>query len=165
MEVTMVEKSEGRVSAPAYADPFQAFRAQMDKLAEGFFGGGRWATSFPAPSGNGEGLVLPSIDVKEDDGALVLTAELPGMDEKDVELSVRHGMLTLKGEKRHDYEETKDQMHVMERRYGSVQRSWRLPEEVDPAGITATFDKGVLTVTMPKRPDAKPATRKIDITH
>ncbi|MFW5681348.1 MAG: Hsp20/alpha crystallin family protein, partial [Pseudomonadota bacterium] len=158
-------KSENRVPTPAYADPFQAFRAQMDKLAEGFFGGGRWVGPFPAPSGNGEGLVLPSIDVKEDDQAVVLTAELPGMDEKDVELTVRNGLLTLKGEKKHEYEETKDQMHVMERRYGSVQRSWRLPEEVDPAGISAKFDKGVLTVTMKKRPETKPASQKIDITH
>ena len=162
----MSDKTEVKVPAPTYADPFQAFRAEMDKLAEGFFGGPRWMGPFqPFPAGGGNGLVLPSIDVKEDEKAVVLTAELPGMDESDVELVVKQGMLTLKGQKKHEYEETKDQMHVMERRYGSVQRSWRLPDEVDAGGIVAAFDKGVLTVTMPKKADAAPASRKIPIAH
>ncbi len=162
----MSDKTEAKVPAPTYADPFHAFRAEMDKLAEGFFGS-RWMGPFqPFPRGDGGGaLVLPSIDVKEDDKAVVLTAELPGMDEQDVELVVKHGTLTLEGRKKHAYEDTKDQMHVMERRYGSVKRSWRLPDEIDATAITAAFDKGVLTVTMPKKVDATPATRKIAIGH
>lgn len=161
----MSEKTESKVPAPTYADPFQAFRAELDKLAEGFFGS-RWMGPFPpfAKAGDGVALVLPSIDVKEDDQLVVLTAELPGMDEKDVELTVQHGMLTLKGEKKHEYEATKDQMHVMERRYGSVQRAWRLPDGVDATSISARFDKGVLTVTMPKKAEAAPVSQKIAIT-
>lgn len=163
----MKTETQAKVPAPVYADPFQAFRAEMDRLAEGFFGGSRWMGPFqPFPqTRNGDALVLPSIDVKEDDGTLVLTAELPGMEEKDVELSVENGVLTLRGEKRNAYEETKDRMHVMERRYGSVQRSFRLPETVDEAAISAAFDKGVLTVTMKKRPQAAPKAHKIAIGH
>ncbi len=158
----MVDKTETRVPATTYADPFQAFRAEMDKLAETFFG--RNLTPF-AGFAPGNGMVMPSIDLKEDDAAIVLTAELPGMDENDVELAVKNGVLTLKGEKKHVYEDKKDDVQLMERRYGTVQRTMRLPESVDPDKIEAKFDKGVLTITMAKRPETAPAARKIAITH
>jgi HSP20 family protein len=164
----MAEKSETRVPATTYADPFQAFRAEMDKLAETFFGRGmmsglpNWRAGWGVPA---EGLVMPSIDLKEDDKAVVLTAELPGMTDKDVELNVKNGVLTLKGEKKHTYEEKKDDVQIMERRYGQVQRSLRLPESVDPDQISAKFADGVLTVTMPKKPEAAPEAKKISISH
>ena len=158
----MVEKRQTGVPATTYADPFQAFRTEMDRLAESFFG--RSLTPFRA--GDGEmGMVMPSIDVKEDDKAIILSAELPGMKEDDVNLEVKNGVLTLKGEKKHSYDETKDDVQIMERRYGAVQRTLRLPDSVDPENIEATFDDGVLTVTMPKKPEMAPASRKISIKH
>jgi HSP20 family protein len=164
----MAEKGETRVPAPTYADPFQAFRAEMDKLAETFFGRGMmptlptWRAGWGVPT---EGLVMPSIDLKEDDKAVVLTAELPGMTDKDVELNVKNGVLTIKGQKKHAYEDKKDDVQIMERRYGEVQRSMRLPESVDPDKISAKFADGVLTVTMPKKPEAAPEAKKISISH
>ena len=164
----MAEKSETRVPATGYADPFQAFRAEMDKLAESFFGRGmmptlpNWRAGWGMPA---EGLVMPSIDLKEDDKNVVLTAELPGMTDKDVELNVKNGVLTIKGEKKHSYEEKKDDVQIMERRYGQVQRSMRLPESVDADKISAKFTDGVLTVTMPKKPEAAPEAKKISISH
>jgi HSP20 family protein len=140
----------------------------MDKLAETFFGRGTMPGMPSLRSGWGfsdEGLVMPSIDLKEDDGSVVLTAELPGMTENDVDLEVKNGVLTLRGEKKHSYEDKKDDLQIMERRYGQVQRAMRLPESVDPEKISAKFENGVLTVTMPKKPEAAPEARKISISH
>jgi len=161
----MAENREMRTPATRYGDPFEAFRTEMDKLTEAFFGRGLMpsAPSMPSWAPSPTGFVMPSVDLKEDDGALVLTAELPGMAEDDVELAVRDGMLILKGEKRHSYEDKKDDVHVMERRYGTVQRAFRLPDNIDPEQITAGFANGVLTVTLPKRAGTTPQARKIDI--
>ncbi len=159
----MAETSEGQVPSPAYVDPFRAFRTEMDKLAETFFGrnmGLPWTAG-----GDGSGIVMPLIDVKDNQHAVVLSAELPGVDEQDVEVTVKNGMLLLKGEKKHSYEKQKDNLQIMERRYGTVERVMPLPEMVDAAKIEAKFDKGVLTITMPKRPEAAPAERRIEITH
>jgi len=139
----------------------------MDKLAETFFGRRMMPTmaGMPAWGVTTDGLVMPSIDLKEDDGGLVLTAELPGMSDEDIDVEVKNGVLTLKGEKKHRYEDNKDDVQIMERRYGQVQRSLRLPESVDADKISAKFDDGVLTVTMPKKPQAAPEARKISIGH
>jgi HSP20 family protein len=109
------------------------------------------------------GDLMPEIDVKENGKQMVLTAELPGMEEKDIDLSVRDGVLTLKGEKKMEKSEEKDDYRVMERRYGSFQRSFSLPESVKEDGIKANFDKGVLTITMPKKAEAKKSEKKIKI--
>jgi HSP20 family protein len=165
-EVTMAEKTESKVPA-SYASPFSTFRNEMDRLVESFFGQPRWGGDLEPFAGFGERarMFMPSVDVKEDEKTVVLTAELPGMDEKDVQLECKNGMLVLSGEKKHEYEEKKDTLHVVERRYGSVQRAWRLPDTVDPTRIEAKFEKGVLTVTMPKREDVPPASQKIQISH
>jgi HSP20 family protein len=143
---------------------FTDFRKQMDDLVENFFGrpfGLRTDSDLAFPGGNG--LISPAIDVTENDDSVTLTAELPGMDEKDVDLSIRNGVMTLKGEKKYEYKEKKEDTHVMERRYGSFQRVMTLPDSVDEGKIEAKFDKGVLTVTMPKKSEAKSAARKIAI--
>lgn len=143
---------------------FGDFRKQMDNLVENFFGrpfgfhnGGD--LGFP----NGNGMISPAIDVSENDNMIMLTAELPGMEEKDVDLSVRNGVMTLKGEKKYEHDEKKEDMHVVERRYGSFQRMMTLPDSVDESKIDAKFDKGVLTVSMPKKGEAKKSARKIAI--
>lgn len=135
-------------------DPFGEMRSEMDRLLESMFGRGRGPTMFWNERSN-----QPSIDIKETDTALVLTAELPGIAEKDVHVTVRDGVLTLKGEKRSEHDETKDNMHVSERMYGSFQRAFRLPDTVDDEKIVASFDKGVLTVNMPKGEESKPEKR------
>jgi HSP20 family protein len=143
---------------------FGDFRKQMDDLVENFFGrpfGVRAGGDITFPNGNG--MISPAIDVSENDKTITLTAELPGMEEKDVDLSVRDGVMTLKGEKRYEHKEEKEDTHVMERRYGSFQRMMTLPDSVDQGRIQAKFDKGVLTVTMPKTAEAKSKARKIDI--
>ena len=106
---------------------------------------------------------MPNVDIKESDKAVTLTAELPGIDEKDVDLSVRDGMLTLKGEKKYEHEEEKEDIHMVERRYGSFQRSFRLPDTVNADKIDAKFDKGVLRVVMPKTAQAASPVKKIAI--
>jgi HSP20 family protein len=93
----------------------------------------------------------------------VFSAELPGMDEKDIEVKVSNGTLTIKGEKKEEKEERDKDFYLSERRYGSFARSFEVPAGVDPAHIEARFAKGVLTVTLPKSPEAKQNEKKIEV--
>jgi HSP20 family protein len=103
-------------------------------------------------------LLAPALDVSEDHARFVVATELPGMERKDIDLQIKDGVLTIRGEKRHE-EEVKDRKwHRVERRYGSFYRSLALPESVDPAKAEAAFKNGVLTVTLAKREETKPKT-------
>ena len=93
----------------------------------------------------------------------MVEAELPGLKDKDISLTMQNRMLTIQGEKRLDYDEEKEDYHVMERRYGSFSRSLRVPDTVDEAKVEARFENGVLKVTLPKRPEAASEQRKIKI--
>jgi HSP20 family protein len=115
------------------------------------------------PSGIRGFALTPSLDVKETDKEIVVEAELPGLEEKDISLMMQNGVLTIQGEKRLEYDEEKENYHVMERRYGSFSRSLRVPETVDEAKVEARFEKGVLKVTLPKRPEAAGEQHKIEI--
>lgn len=160
-----IKKQDTTSAAPArLADPFGAMRAEMDRLFDTFMGRGG-AGRLPSLSTPWEGELShwPSIDIRENDGALIMEAEMPGLDEKDVELTLKDGVLTIKGEKKVERDEKKDDYHIMERRYGSFQRSFRLPESVDEEQVKAAFEKGLLRVTMPKRPEAVKAEKKISI--
>ena len=164
----MNEKSKqtGAV-APRWSDPFQAFRAEMDRMFDSYFGDRSPMPRFPAgdlaKAGGGDGFIVPSVDIKESDKEVTLTAELPGMEEKDVDLSVHDGLITLKGEKKYEHVDDKDEVHMVERRYGSFQRSFRLPDSVDTDKIDAKFEKGVLRVVMPKKAEAVSPVKKIAI--
>ncbi len=105
----------------------------------------------------------PSIDMKETPEGLAVTAELPGLEEKDIELSLDGDLLTLSGEKRAEKEEEKEGLHISERSYGSFRRTLRLPWSPDPAQVSAAFDKGVLTVSLPRPPQAEPKANRIPI--
>lgn len=146
--------------APRYNDPFQVLRSEMDQLFDEFLGVG-----FPAARLLTERKeeLMPQLDVKESDKAISIEAELPGMNEKDVELTLRDGVLSISGEKKFERREDKDNYHVMERRYGNFRRSLRLPDTIDETKVAAKFDKGVLTVTVPKKPEAVRQTKKIEI--
>jgi HSP20 family protein len=92
-----------------------------------------------------------------------ITAELPGMDEKNIEVKVTDGILTIKGEKQEEKEEKKKDYYLHERHFGSFERSFGLPEGVDINKIEAAFKKGVLTVTLPKKPEAQKPAKKIEV--
>jgi HSP20 family protein len=158
-----LERSSRGEIAPRYSDPFGALRSEMDRLFDSFMGGLPTFPSMFGPSGaRGFGLT-PSMDVKETDKEITIEAELPGLDEEDVSLTIQNGVLTIEGEKKLEHEEDKEDYHVMERRYGSFQRSLRIPDTVNEDKIEARFDKGVLKVVLPKRPEAASEQRKIEI--
>jgi len=149
--------------AQRYRDPFAEMRAEMDRLFDRFLGGSFFGR--PVPSGRAQpaATLAPDIDIREDDKEIVLEAELPGIDEKDVEVVVRDGVLSLKGEKKSGRDEKKDTYHLIERSYGSFERSFELPDSADEENIKAEFNKGVLRVVIPKRPEAVKAEKKIPI--
>lgn len=142
-------------------DPLVSFRREVDRMFDDFFnnfGRGLRATGADWRS------VTPTIDVAEDDKELVVTAELPGLNEKDFEVTLSGDVLTIKGEKRAEQQEKKGGATYMERRFGSFARSIRLPFEVRDEKVDARYDKGVLTIRVPKPPEAQRATRRIDVT-
>jgi len=106
---------------------------------------------------------LPSIDVSETKSDLVIKAELPGMDSKDIDISLSNGFLTIKGEKNQEKEEKDENYYLIERSYGSFTRSVRLPREVQSDKITASFKNGVLRVTLPKSEEAKKKEIKVKV--
>jgi HSP20 family protein len=105
----------------------------------------------------------PSVDVTEDGKAYKITAELPGLEQKNIDISVSGDMLTLKGEKHYEKDEEDKNRHVSERAYGSFQRSFALPEGVDRDKITADLAKGVLAITLPKTAAAQKPEKKIEV--
>lgn len=108
---------------------------------------------------------LPAIEISETDAELTLTAELPGLDRADVHVDLDGDVLTLRGEKQEERTEQgkEKQYHLVERSYGAFQRSFVLPASVDRDRISATFDKGVLTLHLPKGGEAKARGRRIEI--
>lgn len=102
----------------------------------------------------GFGELSPKVDVTESDTGYKIAAELPGMDEKEVEVHLDDGVLTIKGEKKESKDEDKENLHLSERRYGAFRRIFRLPPNVAEGKVEAVFDKGVLTVSLPKDKDA-----------
>ncbi len=136
---------------------FDRVRREMDRLWDSFLEGR------PMRRAGDSGEWLPSIDVSETKGDLVIKAELPGMDPKDIDISMNNGFLTIKGEKKHEREEKDENYHLVERSYGSFTRSVRLPREVQSDKITASFKNGVLRVTLPKFEDAKKKEIKIKV--
>jgi len=105
---------------------------------------------------------VPAVDIYEDEHNIILTAETPGIEEKDLDISVENGVLTVSGERRMDNEEKQDHFHRIERSYGRFTRSFTLPPTVDENGVKADFNNGVLKITLAKREGAKPKQIKIE---
>lgn len=105
----------------------------------------------------------PAVDIYENEHDLVLKAELPGIDPEDVDVRVEDNTLYLKGERKFEKEATKENYCRIERTYGSFVRTFTLPSSVDPSHVVAQYKDGVLTVTLPKREEAKPKTIKIQV--
>ena len=163
-------KNEKTAAAPMQWTPFEGLRREIDQLFDDF-GGGFWRTPFrrsasdmvPSWDRDVAWATVPAVDISDTEKAYEITAELPGIDEKNIDLKVANGVLTIKGEKREEKEEKKNDYYLRERNFGSFERSFQVPDGVDNDKIEASFKKGILTVTLPKKPEAQAAAKKIDI--
>ncbi|NVN90499.1 MAG: Hsp20/alpha crystallin family protein [Desulfuromonadales bacterium] len=111
-----------------------------------------------------EGLWQPSVDIYETEDSIIIKAELPDVDQKDIEVRIEDNTLTLKGERKHEGEVKKENYHRIERYFGSFQRSFSLPTNIHQDSVSASCDKGVLTITLPKKEDTKPKQIKVEVT-
>ena len=130
--------------------PFKEFdrmRREMDRLWDSFLE--------RRPGSTKEDDFLPALDLSETKNELVVKCEVPGMEPKDIDISLSDGMLTIKGEKKLENEEKKANYHLVERSYGAFTRSIQLPKEVHADGISASYKNGILTVTLPKSEEAR----------
>jgi HSP20 family protein len=119
---------------------------------------GEWPSTEPS-----KGEWMPSLDVSETKDNIVVKAEVPGMDAKDIDISLANDVLTAKGEKRQEKEEKDENYHRVERSYGAFSRSIRLPKDVQSNKIKANYKNGVLRITLPKSEDAKKKEVKIEV--
>lgn len=148
----------GAANAP---DIWRSMRSEMDRMFDRFTGAFSDGSFRPARLFDMPTVPLPAVDITEADGAFQLTAELPGLTEKDIEISVSDDVLTITGEKRQESDRKQEDFHLTERSYGQFRRSFYLPQGVDREKIDARFSNGVLTVTMPKAPSS--AATKIEV--
>ncbi len=139
------------------ADTFRGVRTQLDSFFEDWFGRSMG------------GMLAPRVDVSETDKEVVLAFELPGVDEKDIDVSLAGDQLTVKGEKKAEHEDRKDEggrvVHRVERSYGAFQRTMTVPYRIAPEQVSAQFKDGILKVTLPKPADAIASTqgRRIEV--
>lgn len=110
-----------------------------------------------------EGLWQPAVDIYETEDSIVIKAELPDVDQKDIEVRIEDNTLTLKGERKHEGEVKKENYHRIERYFGSFQRSFSLPANIHQDNVSASCDRGVLTITLPKKEETKPKQIKVEV--
>ena len=154
----------------ASGHPFESIRREFDRLFAdldrsswlapfSLFGG-----TLSKPSNGGPAwMTTPAVDVVEHDDAYEITAEMPGMDEKNIEVSLANGGISIRGEKQEDKTDESADHYVRERRFGSFERRFAVPDDVNADTIQAKYANGVLRVTLPKNPNAQPARRRIDV--
>ena len=106
---------------------------------------------------------VPAVDVYEDEKSVVLKLEVPGMEEKDFDVSIEKNTLTVKGERKFDKEEKEENFHRIERRYGSFYRAFTLPSTVDTENVQASYNAGVLRLELTKKPEAQPKQIKVNV--
>ncbi|MFQ3592962.1 MAG: Hsp20/alpha crystallin family protein [Gemmataceae bacterium] len=138
-----------RRSGGGLMEPFQQFQREMDQLMQRFFGD-------TESSSNSLAVWAPRVDVEEDDKQFVIKADLPGVDVKDVEVSIVDNVLVLRGHKKEEREEKNKNYHRLERFEGQFHREIALPRGIDAEHIQAKSHQGVLTVTIPKKPEVQP---------
>jgi HSP20 family protein len=147
------------VQRDRHEHPLEAFQREFNRLFDDFF-------RAPALAGGAEGMfaaAMPRVDVKETDGEYEVSAELPGMDEKDVELTLADNVLTIRGEKKTEREKKDQDYYLSERSFGSFRRTIPLPAEVDQDKVEAHFKNGVLAVRLPKSAEAPAKTRRLEV--
>jgi len=168
-----VRKGEKEVKHPSTLrefHPFESLRREMNRLLDDF-DRDLWPIPFRRSSLYVEPLwrrdwpwaTTPAVDITESAAGYEITAELPGLDEKNIEVKLVNGNLTIKGEKKEEKEEEEKDYYLHERRFGSFERSFRVPDGVDLDKIEASFKKGVLKVTLPKTPEAQKPEKKITV--
>lgn len=135
---------------------FEQMRREMDRLWDSFL-------ERPRRKAEEGGPWYPSLDVAETKNDMIIKAEIPGMDPKDIDISLSDGVLTIRGEKKQEREEKEEDYHLIERNYGSFSRSVQLPKGVQSDKITASYNNGVLKVTLPKSEEAKKKEIKIKV--
>lgn len=165
-----VEIKKTAPATPVATDSWRAFRGEIDRLFERFagpFGMHSLRRMFDAdPTIRQEstfGFAAPVVDIAENETAYRITAELPGLEPKDVELSISGDTLVMRGEKREEKEHKDKDYYTSERVYGSFQRSFALPDGIDRDNIAADLAKGVLTITLPKTAEAQKPAQKIEV--
>jgi HSP20 family protein len=141
-------------------DVFSNLHRQIDRVFDDFTQGGHWP--FPGLSA-GNGKLTPRVNVSETEKEIEVTAELPGVEEKQIDVNLVGDMLTIKAEKQTEEEKTEKDYHLVERSHGKFERSMRLPCEVESKSVNATFKNGVLTIKLPKSPEVKAKTQKIAV--
>ena len=152
---SLIPVGRDRSVARSSDNPLMSLQREIDRLFDDFTRG------FPALYTGGGNELLPNVDVTETDKQIEITAELPGLEEKDVQVNVADNVLTIRGEKKAEKEEKDKAYRLVERSYGSFVRSLELPEGVNADAIKASIDKGVLKVTVPKPAPAQ--VKKIDV--
>jgi len=158
-----IKKETGpAVVGPEPWSPFESLRREIDRAFDNF-GSQAWPQILTRPLFREKPWdVAPAVDVAEKEKEFEITAELPGLDEKNVEVKLANGTLTIRGEKKEEKEEREKDYYLSERRYGSFVRSFSVPEGVNADKIEANFAKGVLTITLPKTAEAQ-AEKKIAV--
>ena len=165
-----VKTEKAPAATPHMLRPFESLRREVDRLFDEF-DGGFWRSPFRSPffdlapfrRSEATFTAAPAVDVSETDKAYEITAEMPGMDETNIEVKVANGVLTIKGEKQEDKEEKKKDYYMRERSFGSFERNFQVPEGVETDRIEANFKNGVLSVTLPKSAAAQKAEKKITV--
>ncbi len=150
--------------------PFHGFRREvdslhrdMDRLFEDFMRGSFYRPFMQMPEAWNLGDVSPTVDVNEDEKAFRVAVELPGMDDKDIDVTLSEGLLTIRGEKKQEQEEKGKEFYRKERTFGSFRRALPIPGDVDETKIEASFKKGVLTILLPKTEEARRKVRHINV--
>lgn len=157
-----IKKNNGAIRVrPREEDSLMGLQRRMNRLFEDFFGD--WGMEPFAGFGQTGREFLPSIDVAETDKEITVTAELAGMDQKDVELTLNDDILTIRGEKKQESEHKDAKSYHKECSYGAFTRSIQLPAEVDQDKVKAEFKKGVLKIQLPKIAAEASKAKKIDI--
>ena len=170
MTANVPVKTEGKAAAPQAWRPFESLRREVDRLFDDF-GAEFWRSPFRRSLFDMEptfrrALTVgtgPAVDIVDKENAYEVTADMPGFDEKSIEVKVVNGSLSIKGERKSEKEEKRKDYYLSEREFGSFERTFALPEGVDREKIAASLTKGVLTVTLPKKPEALQPAKKIEV--
>ena len=159
MAIVPSRKSEERSLAQRGGEPLSHLLDQINRVSDDFC-----SDSCLSPRGEMAAGFWPQVDVTETDKEIKVYAEIPGVEPKDIDVGIEDGVLTIKGEKKYEREEKEKGQYRMERSYGSFERAIELPAEVDESKAKAEFKKGVLRLTLPKRPGAPSRRKKIPVT-
>ncbi len=155
------KRRQTAVARPEDRHPIELLHRQMNQLFDDFFldaGRGWWPDTL-----GGADFLNPEFEIEESDDAVTVTADLPGLEEKDLEVSLDENVLTVSGERTEETRDEKRHRILSERRYGSFRRSFELPSGLEPDQVKASFKRGVLTITIPRKPEARAPSRRIPV--